>query len=122
MRIELPWPDSSLAPNRKNGRHWGAVHSAKVKRLADARYLTLYAMRSTGYVPPAGALALSLTFCPPDRRRRDLDNLLASLKADLDGVAQAMGVDDQLLEPIMLRRGEAVKFGRVVLEIGVCAA
>ena len=70
MRIELPWPDSSLAPNRKNGRHWGAVHSAKVKRLADARYLTLYAMRSTGYVPPAGALALSLTFCPPDRRRR----------------------------------------------------
>lgn len=122
MRIELPWPDSSLAPNSKNGRHWGAVHSAKVKRLADARYLTLYAMRSTGYVPPAGALALSLTFCPPDRRRRDLDNLLASLKADFDGVSQALGVDDQLFEPITLKRGPTGRPGKVVLEIGVCAA
>ena len=118
MRIELPWPDSSLAPNRKNGRHWGAVHSAKVKRLADARYLTLYAMRSTGYVPPAGALALSLTFCPPDRRRRDLDNLLAAMKADFDGVSQALGIDDQLFEPLTLRRGDLVKGGVVVLEVG----
>lgn len=91
MRIELPWPDSSLAPNRKNGRHWGAVHSAKVKRMADARLLTLAAMRQAGCVPPAGSLALSLTFCAPDRRRRDLDNLLAALKADFDGVAQALG-------------------------------
>ncbi len=122
MRIELPWPDSSLAPNRKNGRHWGAVHSAKVKRLADARYLTLYAMRSTGYAPPAGALALSLTFCPPDRRRRDLDNLLSALKADFDGVAQALGVDDQMFEPITLKRGPTGRPGKVVLEIGVCAA
>ena len=88
------------------------------KRLADARYLTLYAMRSTGYVPPAGALALSLTFCPPDRRRRDLDNLLAAMKADFDGVSQALGIDDQLFEPLTLRRGDVVKGGVVVLEVG----
>jgi crossover junction endodeoxyribonuclease RusA len=67
-------------------------------------------------------LALTLTFCAPDRRRRDLDNLLSALKADFDGVAQALGVDDHMFEPITLRRGEAVKPGRVVLEIGVCAA
>lgn len=118
MRIELPWPDSSLAPNRKNGRHWGAVHSAKVKRLADARLLTLAAMRQAGYIPPTGLLALTLTFCAPDRRRRDLDNLLAALKADFDGVAQALGVDDQLFEPLTLRRGDPVKGGCVVVEVG----
>ena len=121
MRIELPWPDSSLAPNRKNGRHWGAVHSSKVKRLADARYLALAAMRQQGYAPPPGTLPLVVTFHAPDKRRRDLDNLLAALKADFDGVAQALGVDDQLFEPLTLRRGEPVNGGRVVLEVG-CAA
>lgn len=118
MKIELPWPDPSLAPNRKNGRHWGAVHSVKSKRLADARLLTLAAMRQAGYVPPPGALALSLTFCPPDKRRRDLDNLLAAMKPDFDGISQALGVDDQLFEPLTLRRGAPVKGGRVVLEVG----
>lgn len=118
MRIDLPWPDPSLAPNRKNGRHWGAVHSAKGKRLADARLLTVQAMRSTGYVPPEGTLALSITFHAPDRRRRDLDNLLAAMKPDFDGISQALGIDDQLFEPLILRRGEPVKGGRVELEVG----
>lgn len=86
--------------------------------LADARFLTLAAMRQADYVPPPGALALSLTFCPPDKRRRDLDNLLAAMKPDFDGVSQALGVDDQLFEPLTLRRGEPVKGGRVVLEVG----
>lgn len=122
LTVTLPWPDPSLAPNRRLGQHWGSTHTAKSRRMADARYLVLQAMRQQGYVPPRGTLPLTVTFCSPDKRRRDLDNLLASLKADFDGVAQALGVDDQLLEPITLRRGEAVKFGRVVLEIGVCAA
>ena len=115
MRIELPWPDSSLAPNRKNGRHWGAVHSAKVKRLADARYLTLYAMRSTGYVPPAGALALSLTFCPPDRRRRDLDNLL---KGALDALVHAQVIrDDSLIDRLTLERCNVVTDGKLLVTV-----
>ena len=117
MRVELPWPDPKLAPNRRNGKHWTATHAAKGKRLADARLLTLAAMRQAGYIPPIGPLALTLTFCAPDRRRRDLDNLLAALKADFDGVAQALGVDDQLFDPLTLRRGEPVKGGLVVLEV-----
>jgi crossover junction endodeoxyribonuclease RusA len=39
-------------------------------------------------------LAVHLHFVPPDRRRRDLDNLIASMKAGLDGLADALGVDD----------------------------
>jgi crossover junction endodeoxyribonuclease RusA len=118
MIINLPWPDPSLSPNRKNGRHWGAVNAAKGKRLADARLLTLQAMSCAGYVPPAGTLALSITFHAPDKRRRDLDNLLAAMKADFDGISQALGVDDQLFNPLTLRRGDVIKGGAVVLEIG----
>lgn len=29
--ITLPWPDTSLMPNRKNGRHWGGTQAAKVR-------------------------------------------------------------------------------------------
>lgn len=118
MRIELPWPDPKLAPNRRNGKHWSSTHAAKLKRLSDARILTLQAMRQQDYVPPTGALPVVVTFHVPDKRRRDSDNLLASLKADLDGVSQALGVDDQLFDPMTLRRGEPVKGGRVVLEVG----
>ena len=74
-------------------------------------------MRKSGYVPPAGTLALAVTFHAPDKRRRDLDNLLASMKADFDGLSQALGVDDQLFNPLTLRRGEQVKGGAVVLEV-----
>ena len=75
-------------------------------------------MSKNGYVPPGGWLALTLTFCPPDKRRRDRDNLLASMKSDLDGVAQALGLDDQYFDPITLQRGEPVKGGCVLVEVG----
>ena len=120
--MTLPWPDPSLAPNRRLGQHWGSTHTAKSRRMADSRYLVLQAMRQQGYEPPRGTLPLTVTFCAPDKRRRDLDNLLAGLKADFDGVSQALGVDDQLFEPITLKRGPTGRPGKVVLEIGVCAA
>ena len=118
MIIKLPWPDSSLNPNRKNGRHWGATNSAKDKRKVDARYLTLVEMNKTGYVPPHGKLPIEMTFCPPDKRRRDMDNLLASMKSDLDGISQALGLDDQHFDPLILKRGEPIKGGCVLVEVG----
>lgn len=118
LRIELPWPVAALSPNRKKSLHWAAVHGLNVKRMAGSRILTLLAMQQAGYVPPPGALAMTATFCPPDKRRRDLDNLLAAMKPDFDGISQALGVDDQHFHPLTLRRGEAVKGGCVVLEVG----
>jgi crossover junction endodeoxyribonuclease RusA len=93
------------------------VHHAKGKRLADARLLVLSEMRKTEYIPSSEAIALSVTFHAPDKRRRDLDNLLAAMKADFDGISQALGVDDQMFNPITLRRGECVKGGCVVVEV-----
>ena len=36
-----------------------------------------------------------MTFHPPGRYRYDLDNLVARMKAPLDGLASALGVDDR---------------------------
>lgn len=119
MIITLPWPAPGLAPNRRNGKHWTATHAAKLSAGHDAAILTLQAMRAQGYTAPAeGPIALSLTFCPPDARRRDLDGLLSSLKKALDSVAQTIGVDDVRFEPITLRRGKKVSGGVVIVEVG----
>ena len=39
---------------------------------------------------------VAITFCPPNKRRRDLDNIIASFKAGSDGIADGLGIDDSL--------------------------
>lgn len=44
--------------------------------------------------PADGPIHVTLTFYPPDKRRRDLDGCISACKAYLDGLADALGVDD----------------------------
>ncbi len=54
-----------------------------------------WALRRTFRNKPAWPrVAVSFEFCPPDERRRDRDNLIASMKAVTDGIADALGIDD----------------------------
>ena len=43
---------------------------------------------------PKGASRFSIEFCPPDIRKRDMDNFIASCKSGIDGLAMASGIDD----------------------------
>ena len=61
--------------------------------------------------------SLAFTFCPPDARRRDLDNYLAHEKCRVDGIAKALGIDDSQFRPITIDWGEKVKGGKVIVEI-----
>lgn len=118
MRIELPWPDPALMPNRKNGKHWAITQTVKVRRRDMAWALTREAMQKEAFLPMDGKLLpVSLTFCPPSYHRRDLDGLLSAMKPDMDGMAMALGVDDQFFEPITLARGLKVKDGMIVVEL-----
>jgi len=53
----------------------------------------------------------------PDKRKRDADNCLAAAKGALDGLADALFVNDQLFQPIMIYRVEGKKPGRLIIEI-----
>lgn len=64
--------------------------------------------------PPT--LHLAIEFCPPDNRRRDLDNMLASCKACLDGLSDALGVDDSQWT-LTLLRGPKAKGGAVNITV-----
>jgi hypothetical protein len=108
-KITLPYPNSALMPNRKNGRHWASAQKAKVKARQEA-YLLSGSLNYTGG-------GLKITFYTPDARKRDLDNLLAAMKPALDGMAQAIGVDDALFRPLLIDKVKAESRDKARVEI-----
>lgn len=62
---------------------------------------------------------VNLMFCPPDRRARDWDNLLASMKSGLDGLADTMGVNDSKWRPSLDVADDPVKHGKVIVSLEV---
>lgn len=114
MNFVLPWPPSVLNPNVRS--HWRKHASAKkAYRLACA----MTARSQGGRCLTAGKLAVGLVFVPPDRRYRDVDNLISAMKSGLDGLADALGVDDRLFRllpaPELLEAAHVGGFVRVVV-------
>ena len=107
----MPWPCSELSPNARV--HWSkkataAKHYRVLAHLLTRKALGLVRLKSARVV---------IEFYPPDNRRRDLDNMLASMKPAIDGIAAAIGVDDSKWE-ISMKKGAAVEGGLVVVEVG----
>lgn len=114
IAVTLPWPHKLLSPNARV--HW-AKRSPKTKAARqDAAWLVLAAMPKEERWSAPSAVSVSMTFCPPDNRRRDRDNLIASMKAATDGIADAIGIDDSKFETTY-RMGEPVKGGAVLVTI-----
>ena len=118
MNVILPWPDRRLSPNAR-------THFREKARLVRLDRQAAYALTlanlptegATALLQGSGPVTLSITFHPPDRRARDLDNMLSASKALLDGVADALRVDDCRFE-LHLRRGDPMpKFGAVHVAI-----
>ena len=87
--LTLPWPPADLSPNARG--HWSKLARAKKAYRAACAWT---AKEQGARKVEADALAVRITFVPPDRRARDTDNMLASIKAGLDGLADVLGVDD----------------------------
>jgi crossover junction endodeoxyribonuclease RusA len=89
----LAWPVPALRPNGGRG-HWAAHHRATKKAKAEAFWLARAAGWKPGTVPAEGPIGLRFQFFATCRRNRDDDNLVASMKAARDGLAEALGIDD----------------------------
>ncbi len=87
--IRLPWPDKDLSPNARV--HWSRLS----KKKAEAKTTAWAICREAGLDKMEGRVHLTIAFCQPDNRRRDMDNLIASMKASIDGISRAIGVDDR---------------------------
>lgn len=110
--IVLPWPPKELSPNARV--HWAKKSKAAKQYRAECFLLT----KKAGIAAPlADEILFALDFVPPDRRKRDDDNLLASCKALRDGVADALGIDDNRFITQLRISRETVKGGEVRVRI-----
>lgn len=118
LTIRLPWPDTSLMANRRNGKHWLASHGAKV-RARETAFFAAKAALGQNRLAAGGQVPVSITWVAPNKVRRDLDGLLSAEKPRLDGIAAALGIDDSQFMPLILDRAlDSEKKGFVLVEIG----
>lgn len=102
MKIVLPWPDARLSPNARV--HHQVLAAAKKQARKDGAYATLEAMHgrigaTRAHFAGDFGIPMRILFVPPDKRLRDADNALASMKAYLDGIADALAVNDERFRP-----------------------
>lgn len=109
--LTLPWPPAACSPNAR-------VHWSKKSRAAKAYRAACHLLaKQAGLQSPAGQALLVVEFVPPDRRRRDDDNLLAMFKSGRDGLADALGIDDNVFATQIRVSKETTKGGAVRVRI-----
>lgn len=117
--VRLPFPDKKLMPNRKHGKAWISTYASKTRQKEEAFLLTKKALHEAGPQEWSETIPLSLLFLTPDRRRRDCDNMHSAAKSALDGMAQALGVDDSRFKPVLIDWVLGPKEGALIAAIGV---
>ena len=110
---DLPFPPAKLSPNAR--LHW--AQKAKAVKAYRRDCFVLASPFVNGQHRGTGLLPVRITFHPPDKRRRDRDNMIAAFKAGADGIADAIGIDDARWSPTYLV-GDPVKGGKVTVTIG----
>ncbi len=117
ITIALSWPDGALSPNGRPKLR-DKIRAVRTARNA-AWALTREAM---GRDRIEAVTAMRVLWCPPDRRSRDDDNLVARFKSQRDGIAQALGVDDATFRPVHDFSGPIIRGGRVIVTIEAISA
>lgn len=107
---EVSFPSQKLSPNARG--HWGK----KSGPVASYRNESAWRAKAAKIIPPdTGSIAIHMDVYPPNRRR-DKDNIEASMKAALDGLADALGVNDKRFIATYTHH-EPEKPGRVVINV-----
>lgn len=113
MRLTLPWPPSInhyYRPGMRPGSHY-LTAEAKAFRTMVSTVVGAERLRKG----LTGRLRMHVIASPPDRRERDLDNLLKALQDSM----QYAGVyeRDSQIDDLRIVRGPVVKGGQVVVTI-----
>jgi crossover junction endodeoxyribonuclease RusA len=112
MLLNLPWPPSANHYYRNVGYR---TLRSREGRTFRTNVCSLLAGGGPRKPPAGGRISLCMDAFPPDRRRRDLDNLQ---KPTLDALQHA-GVyqDDSQIDVLVAVRHEPVDGGRVVVVV-----
>ena len=114
--IILPWPDRILSPNSRT--HWAQTAKASKKARNEAYWATMeYGYGKLTFAGYDGKLHLWIDFYAKTRNYPDADNCLSSMKGSIDGIADALGVNDRRFVFHPLVKEETIKGGRVTVRL-----
>jgi Holliday junction resolvase RusA-like endonuclease len=114
MKIELgQLPDSDLNPNKRH--HYMRLYTAKRKAKEIAMALVYQQVRPA---EPYKVAHITITWVAKDKRRRDADNLFASMKSYIDGlVAAGLIADDSAMNVSYTLRYEQGDENNTIIEV-----
>jgi|ERR1700759_1000283 len=95
FRVTLGWPCKELSPNGRY--HWAVVSKAKAayRNACWALAIAEGAKQFGSEWPEGEKRNFHMDFYPPNRRAIDDSNTAYRMKSGIDGVADALGVDDR---------------------------
>ena len=101
IEIVLGWPPTDLSPNAR--KHWAVVAKAKRQYRKDCFSVSKEQLKKYRgvYKNIPEKLVLEMTFLPPDKRNYDRDNLVARMKSGIDGLADALGINDKRFNTVI---------------------
>lgn len=110
LELELPYPPSVNHYWRRVGTRTLISRGGRAFRQQVCSLLALQGVR-----PLAGALLVEVIVSPPDRRRRDIDNVQ---KALLDALQHGGAYhDDSQIVRLTIERGEPIDGGKTIVRI-----
>ena len=101
IEVVLGWPPSDLSPNKR--LHWAKLAAAKKQYRQKCNSVAKEQLKKfkkiTENIPER--LVLEMTFIPPDKRSYDRDNLVARMKSGIDGLADALKINDKRFNTVI---------------------
>lgn len=100
IEVVLGWPPSDLSPNAR--LHWAKLARAKKQYRQACHSVTKEQLKKyPKYSELPEILVLEMTFIPPDRRSYDRDNLVARMKSGIDGLSDALRINDKRFNTVI---------------------
>ena len=99
IELVLGWPPSNLSPNAR--LHWAKLGRAKKQYRNACFSVSKEQLKKFNTENIPEKLVLEMTFIPPDRRSYDRDNLVARMKSGIDGLADALKINDKRFNTVI---------------------
>lgn len=112
MRITFPWFLKELKPNWSG--HYMQKAKAKSIYRSECERITLKELEHQDV--DKECKEIHFTFYKPNKRHMDADNMLASMKSGIDGMCDALKINDKQFKRIVINVAEEIG-GYVEVEI-----
>ena len=113
MTLELPWPPSNN--HYKHPRRGGGYYLTDKARAYHNEVFYIVRCKKREENLDTARLSVTVKAYPPDRRKRDLDNIWKVLLDSLQ--ASDVFKDDSQIDHLEIRRAAPVKGGKILITI-----